>query len=268
MPAQHRGQTRAPMPGPTLDPTVLNQNTYQIKYNPTAQAQMQIDPSRFQLPQPGLSARDRYSSNAQNAASWSSRMSAIAASNAQRAANLKAAQQQEAATKAAQQQVGFGQNTQQTNKQTQNQLGIEQGTSGRGNYGTTDFRTQIIDRAKSYLGVPYQLGGGHAPKAVTPTKGFNGKVGLDCSGLTGIVFRQMGINLPAVANQQTQYGKRTAIANARPGDLVGWNKGGHVAIYLGNGYIIHAPRPGMSVTIRKLFNGEKVYAVALTLPGD
>lgn len=118
----------------------------------------------------------------------------------------------------------------------------------------SNIRNRIVKTAMGYLGVPY-VWGGKTPK------------GFDCSGLTSYVYRQFGINLPAWSNDQTAFGTRTNIAYARPGDLVGWNKGGHVAIYIGGGKILSSPRPGQRVQIRSLRNNEAVYAVRLALPG-
>lgn len=119
----------------------------------------------------------------------------------------------------------------------------------------SNIRQRIVNTAMGYRGIPY-VWGGKTPR------------GFDCSGLTSYVYRQFGINLPAWSNHQTQFGTRSHISNARPGDLVGWNKGGHVAIYIGGGKILHSPRPGQTVQVRSLFSGEGVYAVRLTLPGD
>lgn len=120
---------------------------------------------------------------------------------------------------------------------------------------TTNTRQAIISTAKQYLGIPY-VWGGKTPR------------GFDCSGLTSYVYRQFGINLPAWSNHQTQFGTRSHLSNARPGDLIGWNRGGHVGIYIGNGRLLHSPRPGRAVEIRNLSNNEGAYAVRLRLPGD
>lgn len=120
---------------------------------------------------------------------------------------------------------------------------------------TSNTRQAIISTAKKYLGIPY-VWGGKTPR------------GFDCSGLTSYVYRQFGINLPAWSNHQTQFGTRSHLSNARPGDLVGWNRGGHVGIYIGNGMLLHSPRPGRAVEIRRLSNNEGAYAVRLRLPGD
>lgn len=120
---------------------------------------------------------------------------------------------------------------------------------------TSNIRQSIVSTAKQYLGIPY-VWGGKTPR------------GFDCSGLTSYVYRQFGISLPAWSNHQTQFGTRSHISNARPGDLVGWNRGGHVGIYIGNGMLLHSPRPGRAVEIRRLSANEGAYAVRLQLPGD
>lgn len=124
-----------------------------------------------------------------------------------------------------------------------------------GSVKATNVRQGIISTAKKYLGTPY-VWGGKTPR------------GFDCSGLTSYVYRQYGIKLPAWSNHQTKVGVRSNIRNARPGDLVGWNRGGHVGIYIGNGQLLHSPRPGRSVEIRSLRSNEGAYAVRLSLPGD
>ena len=131
--------------------------------------------------------------------------------------------------------------------------------------GLSPVRQKILDTAFSMLGINYSLGGGGI--GVRQSKGASG-IGVDCSGLTSYVYGTIGIKLPRYSNNQTTQGYRTSITNAQPGDLVGWDKGGHVAIYIGNGKILHSPRPGQKVQIRSLFKGEKVYAVKLRLPGE
>lgn len=101
--------------------------------------------------------------------------------------------------------------------------------------------SSIVETGKKYLGVPYVWGG------------TNPSVGLDCSGFTQLVFRQHGINLPRVARAQAKVGTRiNSLAEAQPGDLVGMRNGSHIAIYAGDGKILHSPRPGETVSIRSL----------------
>lgn len=121
--------------------------------------------------------------------------------------------------------------------------------AGIGDGTTTGVRASIIDLAKKFLGTPYKWGG-------TAPGGF------DCSGLLYYLFKQNGITIPRVSYQQANYGKRTAIGNLKAGDLVAWdnssrnNGADHIALYLGNGQILEAPRTGVPVRIRSLGKGD------------
>lgn len=115
---------------------------------------------------------------------------------------------------------------------------------------------KLLKEAKKFVGTPYKWGG------TTP-------LGFDCSGFTQYVFKQFGINLPRVSFQQAKVGARVAVNKARPGDLIFWDNSSrnpgadHVAIYLGNGLVIHAPKPGDAVKISKLWGNP--WAVAMNL---
>lgn len=111
------------------------------------------------------------------------------------------------------------------------------------------IRDAVLNLAKKYIGTPYVWGG-------TSPGGF------DCSGFTQYALKQMGISVPRLAYQQANYGTQTSIRNIRPGDLVFWgnshnSQGNHIAFYLGNGQILEAPRPGLSVRVRKLGGWDK-----------
>ncbi|MFJ6407420.1 NlpC/P60 family protein [Streptomyces hydrogenans] len=89
--------------------------------------------------------------------------------------------------------------------------------------------------ARSAVGKPYVWG------ATGPTA-------FDCSGLMVWSYRQAGISLPRTSAAQRQAGRRVPLSQAQPGDLVTYRgDASHVAIYAGNGQVIHAPYPGARV---------------------
>lgn len=121
----------------------------------------------------------------------------------------------------------------------------------------------VVAAAERYLGVPYVFGGEDAS-------------GMDCSGLVQRVFADLGIEVPRVVPDQARLGTEVAsLAEARPGDLVVSRGTGHIAIWLGDGKLLHAPRPGKDVqivdnylkdsdvtTIRRLLPSERTVAEA------
>lgn len=120
-------------------------------------------------------------------------------------------------------------------------------------------RQRVVDLAKTALGVPYVWGGNSLTN------------GVDCSGFVQQVFKQMGINLPRISAAQARSGKRVGLGSLQVGDLVAWdnssrnNGADHIAIYIGNGRIIEAPRPGLSVRIRELGKNEDAWGVQMNL---
>ncbi|SFN42013.1 C40 family peptidase [Mycetocola miduiensis] len=97
--------------------------------------------------------------------------------------------------------------------------------------------TDVVATAKKYLGVPYVFGG-------------EDSTGMDCSGLVQRVYADLGIDLPRVVPDQAKVGTEVgSLANAQPGDLIVAKGSGHILIYAGNNQVIHAPRPGTSVTL-------------------
>ncbi|MFF4189075.1 NlpC/P60 family protein [Streptomyces sp. NPDC001691] len=124
----------------------------------------------------------------------------------------------------------------------------------------------VLEAALSQRGVPYSWGGGDASG---PTKGIccspSGKsgagiTGFDCSGLTLYAYARAGVRLPRTAAEQAGAGRRIpAVQGQRalvPGDLVffAYAPGRdatiyHVGIYVGNGQMVNAPRPGAFVRL-------------------
>lgn len=118
-------------------------------------------------------------------------------------------------------------------------------------------RQRVIDFAKTLLGTPYVFGG------MDPSKG------LDCSALLKLAFQQVGITLPRISAQQARAGNRVDISKLQAGDLVAWDNSSrnhgadHIALYIGNGQIIEAPRPGLGVRIRTLDEDDDAWGVAM-----
>ena len=97
----------------------------------------------------------------------------------------------------------------------------------------------VVAVAKKYIGVPYVWGG------------TNPATGMDCSGFTQRVFKDLGVEIPRVVSDQMRQGTPVAsLAEAKPGDLLVSFGGNHISIYLGNGKAIDAPVPGKTIQIR------------------
>ncbi|MFD8690714.1 NlpC/P60 family protein [Streptomyces sp. NPDC059651] len=80
--------------------------------------------------------------------------------------------------------------------------------------------------------------------------GATGPSSFDCSGLTQAAYRSAGVSLPRTTYTQIDAGRRVSRSELAPGDLVFFYSGiSHVGLYIGNGRMIHAPRPGAPVRI-------------------
>jgi len=104
---------------------------------------------------------------------------------------------------------------------------------------------RAVAAAESQLGVPYHYG------MESPGVGF------DCSGLTQWAWGQAGVGLPRTAAAQYDAVTHIPLSAMQPGDLVFWDEGGgigHVAIYVGNGDVIHAPSTGSTVRIQAIWD--------------
>ncbi|MFD9359111.1 NlpC/P60 family protein [Streptomyces sp. NPDC060031] len=80
--------------------------------------------------------------------------------------------------------------------------------------------------------------------------GSTGPGSFDCSGLTQAAWRAAGVSLPRTTYTQINAGQRVSRDQLAPGDLVFFYSGvTHVGLYIGNGQMIHAPRPGSTVRL-------------------
>jgi cell wall-associated NlpC family hydrolase len=88
-----------------------------------------------------------------------------------------------------------------------------------------------------------QIGDVYVWAAAGPTR-------WDCSGLTMRAFQQAGVSLPHSSRIQVKYGKSVAFSSVKPGDLLFFGKPiSHVSMYMGNGRMVQAPRPGKKVEV-------------------
>ncbi|MEU4173436.1 NlpC/P60 family protein [Streptomyces sp. NPDC026665] len=95
---------------------------------------------------------------------------------------------------------------------------------------------KAVSYASRQLGKPY-IWGAEGPNS------------FDCSGLTSQAWIAAGHPIPRTSQEQWRQLTRVKLKNIRPGDLVIYfTDASHVGIYIGNGYIIHAPRPGRTIS--------------------
>ena len=92
--------------------------------------------------------------------------------------------------------------------------------------GSSSSGSSVVDYATQFVGNPYVWGG---------TSLTNG---ADCSGFVQSVYAQFGVDLPRTSYEQESAGTEVSYSDAQPGDLICY--GSHVAIYMGDGKIVHA----------------------------
>ncbi|MFD3733607.1 NlpC/P60 family protein [Streptomyces sp. NPDC058632] len=79
--------------------------------------------------------------------------------------------------------------------------------------------------------------------------GAEGPTAYDCSGLTSQAWTSAGQGIPRTSQEQWRQLPRVAVEDMRPGDLIiYWDDASHVGMYIGDGSMVHAPRPGRTVT--------------------
>lgn len=106
--------------------------------------------------------------------------------------------------------------------------------------GVSDVRVDLCQYAKEFIGNPYVWGGTSLTR------------GTDCSGFVMRVFQKYGVKLPRNSRAQANCGTTIKVSEAKPGDLIFYAKGktiNHVAIYIGNGQVVHASSPKTGIKI-------------------
>ena len=233
--------------GQFANPATTGNNTFMPGYRAVSQQPVAVD-----TPQTNQAYAYRALDNVQNS---------IDQINSMYAANMELAQQQAAPQLNAQ---SLDVSTPESRSAAlQYSAGIPVGGSGTGkriDYSTlSQSRQKLLGKAQSYLGSPYVLGG-------------TTKQGIDCSGLVMNVYNKAGFDVgqhSATWQGQNIPGVRTTIDNLRPGDLVAWRDGSHIAIYAGNGQIIEAANPNVGTTQRKIWaDPSQIFGIKVRLPGD
>jgi cell wall-associated NlpC family hydrolase len=126
-------------------------------------------------------------------------------------------------------------------------------------------------------GTWYTWGGGHG-RHPSATRGSDGHVGFDCSGLSRwFVYKATGRDLLGSGTASSQLAKARSLGatrisashwlkNRKAGDILFYGRSHihHVSIYVGNGYIIEAPHPGARVRKVRFYKGD--FSVAMRIP--
>ena len=118
--------------------------------------------------------------------------------------------------------------------------------------GVSDVRVSLVSYATQFVGNPYVWGGTSLTR------------GADCSGFVLSVFANYGVYLPHSSRAQAGCGTSVNASEAQPGDLFFYGSGrgiNHVAIYIGNGQIVHASSPTTGIKISNAFYRSPVKVV-------
>ncbi|MEU5340676.1 MULTISPECIES: NlpC/P60 family protein [unclassified Streptomyces] len=119
--------------------------------------------------------------------------------------------------------------------------GSTSGTSGSGPAASTAKADKALAFARAQIGKPYVWGA-------------SGPGSYDCSGLTQAAWKAAGVTLPRTTWDQVKAGTTVSVNSAQPGDLVFfYDDISHVGIYIGDGMMIHAPKPGAYVREESIY---------------
>lgn len=123
--------------------------------------------------------------------------------------------------------------------------------------GASSTAEAFVAKVRSYIGIPYVWGG------------TNPATGLDCSGLVQTAAREVGVTVPRVTWDQQNAGTEIpSIDQAKPGDILITNGGAHVAVFVGDGKAVEAPRPGMNVHETTVASLGPIKTIRRIMPDD
>lgn len=127
-------------------------------------------------------------------------------------------------------------------------------TEVRYGQGVSDVRVSLVQYACQFIGNPYVWGGTSLTR------------GADCSGFVLSVFANYGVSLPHSSRAQANSGTKISASEAEPGDLFFYGNGksiNHVAIYIGNGQVVHASSPKSGIKISSAYYRTPVKVVRI-----
>ena len=149
------------------------------------------------------------------------------------------------------QEANAGKVVKKSNKVTYVSSRQEVNTSNKGYYVPASYSSvtgeAVANYALKYLGLPYKRA----------SQGTSLKTGTDCSGFTMLIYREFGVSLSRTPGGQMRNGRGVSRKELQKGDLVIYGRGrsaSHVALYIGNGKVIHESTPGQGVKITGIDN--------------
>ena len=144
------------------------------------------------------------------------------------------------------QEANAGKVVKKSNKVTYVSSRQEVNTSNKGYYVPASYSSvtgeAVANYALRFLGLPYKRA----------SQGTSLKTGTDCSGFTMLIYREFGVSLSRTPGGQMRNGRGVSRKELQKGDLVIYGRGSnasHVALYIGNGKVIHESTPGQGVKI-------------------
>ncbi|MGW1746093.1 NlpC/P60 family protein [Streptomyces sp. NPDC002092] len=172
-------------------------------------------------------------------------LSKLTAQEKARLAAIQKQQEEEAARKAAElakQQAA----AEKAKEEAAAQDGGSASGSGSTSAGDSSYATKAekaLAFARAQIGKPYVWGA-------------TGPGSYDCSGLTQAAWKAAGVSLPRTTYDQVNAGTTVSLTDAQPGDLIFfYDDISHVGVYIGNGMMIHAPKPGAYVREESIYYG-------------